>query len=332
MFSMLVTCYLFFGGAGAGTLVVLCVLEGVRAFPQPGLSFNGNVEGARMVRPWVPGRRVVEMQSMRRLPDELYERAWPLCFVLIAAGMLCLMADVGRPDRVLNLLVSPHLSAMTVGAYALVAALALSAAFSARALLFSADSVPFRYFPLVGVPLGVVAGLVVAVYTGVLLQSLASVLFWQTALLPLVFAASSLSCGIACVLGAAAFSDARLPFALELSRLANADTVVITFEAVCLAAMLATSILTQEGQLCAAALISGDLRWEFWGGVVVCGIVVPVVLERFVTHGNFHNQCIWIAAFVLVGGFALRYCMVQAGMYDVTHMPSLLYGLTGLTG
>ena len=40
------------------------------------------------------------------------------------------------------------------------------------------------------------------------------------------------------------------------------------------------------------------------------------------------------AALLLAGGFALRWCIVGAGAYDVTQMPEALYGLStfGLTG
>ena len=66
----------------------------------------------------------------------------------------------------------------------------------------------------------------------------------------------------------------------------------------------------------------------------VCGLAVPLVLERFLTHGNSRTQLLWIAALLLAGGFALRWCIVGAGAYDVTQMPEALYGLStfGLTG
>ena len=72
----------------------------------------------------------------------------------------------------------------------------------------------------------------------------------------------------------------------------------------------------------------------FWGVLAVCGLAVPLVLERFLTHGNSRTQLLWIAALLLAGGFALRWCIVGAGAYDVTQMPEALYGLStfGLTG
>ena len=102
MFNVLTTSYLFLGGTGAGALAVLCVLE-----------------CARVLR-W----RALAM------PEEFFARAWPVCAVTLATGMLCLLADLGRPDRLLGLLSSPTPSAMAAGSFALVAALACAAAFS----------------------------------------------------------------------------------------------------------------------------------------------------------------------------------------------------------
>ena len=71
-----------------------------------------------------------------------------------------------------------------------------------------------------------------------LLQGLASVLFWQTPLLPAAFVLSSLSCGLALALGVAAFVEARRPFMRPLAWLARADGALIVLEAACLAAYL----------------------------------------------------------------------------------------------
>ena len=231
VFNVLTTSYLFLGGTGAGALAVLCVLE-----------------CARVLR-W----RALAM------PEEFFARAWPVCAVTLATGMLCLLADLGRPDRLLGLLSSPTPSAMAAGSFALVAALACAAAFSLGALL---DTVRLpRAAVLALAAAGALSAAVTATYTGVLLQSLASVLLWRTPLVP-------------------------------------------------------------------------ELAPVFWGVLAVCGLAVPLVLERFLTHGNSRTQLLWIAALLLAGGFALRWCIVGAGAYDVTQMPEALYGLStfGLTG
>lgn len=310
MFNLLTTGYLFLGGAGAGALVVLSALE-----------------CANVRRRFAPARmRSARLERAFALPDEFFARSWPVCFVALAAGMLCLLADLGRPERLLNLLTSPEPSAVAVGAYALVLALACAGAFSLIELL---DGLRIRPVAVGGAAaVGVAAGLVTVAYTGVLLQGLASVLFWRTPLLPVLFALSSLSCGVACSFLGAVFVETRRPITRPLARLALADGVLVMLEALVLVGYLAWAFAGEGTASAAQSLVAGDLRWMFWGGAVLCGLVVPFALERCLTHGNSRTQLLWIAAALLAGGFALRFCLVGAGAYDVTQLPGQLFGLT----
>ena len=61
--------------------------------------------------------------------------------------------------------------------------------------------------------------------------------------------------------------------------------------------------------------------------MLVCGLVVPFALERFVTHGNARTQLLWISACLLAGGLSLRVCVVGLAMYDVTQIPALMFGV-----
>ena len=79
--------------------------------------------------------------------------------------------------------------------------------------------------------------------------------------------------------------------------------------------------LSNEGTAQAAfAFIKGDLAVLFWVALVSIGLLLPLMLERFVTYSNYRSQLIWVAAAVLCGGLALRACMVYAGDYDATQL------------
>lgn len=299
MFNALTIGYLFLGGTGAGALAVLCVLECARTLRWRALA----------------------------MPEEFFARGWPVCTVTLATGILCLLADLGRPDRLLHLLTSPEPSAMAVGSFALAAALALAAAFSAFAL-FDTVRLP-RVAVVCLAAAGVAAAGATAAYTGVLLESLASVLLWRTPLVPALFVLSSASCGIAVAFLAASFVETRHPYRGPLVWLARVDGGIVLVEAGCLAVFLLLAFAGEGTVAAARALVLGELAPVFWGVLAVCGLAVPLVLERFLTHGNSRTQLLWIAALLLVGGFALRWCIVGAGAYDVTQMPEALYGLAG---
>ena len=299
MFNALTIGYLFLGGTGAGALAVLCVLECARALRWRALA----------------------------MPEEFFARGWPVCTVTLATGILCLLADLGRPDRLLHLLTSPEPSAMAVGSFALAVALVLAAAFSAFAL-FDTVRLP-RVAVACLAAAGVAAAGATAAYTGVLLESLASVLLWRTPLVPALFVLSSASCGIAVAFLAASFVETRHPYRGPLVWLARVDGGIVLVEAGCLAVFLLLAFAGEGTVAAARALVLGELAPVFWGVLAVCGLAVPLVLERFLTHGNSRTQLLWIAALLLVGGFALRWCIVGAGAYDVTQMPEALYGLAG---
>ena len=260
------------------------------------------------------------------MPEEFFARAWPMCTVTLATGMLCLLVDLGRPDRLLGLFASPAPSVMAAGSFALVAALACAAAFSLGALL---DTVRLpRAAVLALAAAGALSAAVTATYTGALLQSLASVLLWRTSLVPVLFVLSSASCGIATAFLAASFVETRHPYRGPLVWLARIDGGIVVVEAGCLSAFVLLAFAGEETAAAARALAFRELAPVFWGVLAAC------VLERFLTHGNSRTQLLWIAALLLVGGFALRWCIVGAGAYDVTQMPEALYGLStfGLTG
>lgn len=294
---MLSICYLFLGGAGAGALVILSASE-----------LAGACGADRLA-----------------LPIEVRRIAWPICVVALGLGMLCLLADAGRPDRALALFTSPTFSTLSVGSFALMASFACAATFAAFALF---DGVGFaRSGTMALACAGVAAGVATAAYTGVLLQSLASVLFWQTPLLPATFLASSLSCGVACVLASAAFAAPRRSLAGSVRTLCALDGALLIVEAACLAVWIGWGLAGAGTRAAAAALASGAFAPAFWGGLVAGGLVAPWVLERMAPRGDDVARLVVIAALLLVGGFALRACVAASGAFDATQMPADLYGL-----
>ncbi|NTU89816.1 MAG: polysulfide reductase, partial [Actinobacteria bacterium] len=105
MHHTLIISYLFLGGAGAGALAVLSVLDM--------LSWQATV----------PGGGNATVRSAFYSPQAGYRDFFAPCylisFISLALGTLCLLFDLGRADRALFLFLRPTLTYVSVGTYAL---------------------------------------------------------------------------------------------------------------------------------------------------------------------------------------------------------------------
>ena len=306
MLSDLVVCYLFLGGTGAGLCLVLSVLG--LLVPRSCLST-------------LPGVHLHPSAAYRKLLGSGFVAA----FVLLALGIVCLVADLGNAERMILLLVHPTASYLAVGSWALAACLALAAALGLAWLGVGVWNVAL--VRVVHVVAGL-ASLVVMVYTGLLLQSLGAVPLWATPWLPALFAASSLSCGIACALALAQITGSASAFGAMLGRLAAIDAAVIVVEAaivavfVC-AASQAGAPLSNGTELAAAQsvreLVAGRNAQLFWGCFAVLGLAVPFALDVVLAlrRRPLPGVVLFASACVLAGGFVMRFCVVAAGAHPV---------------
>ena len=285
MLSDLVVCYLFLGGTGAGLCLVLSVLG--LLVPRSCLSTP-------------PGVHLHPSAAYRKLLGSGLVAA----FVLLALGIVCLVADLGNAERMILLLVHP------------------TASYLAAWLGVGVWNVAL--VRVVHVVAGL-ASLVVMVYTGLLLQSLGAVPLWATPWLPALFAASSLSCGIACALALAQITGAASAFGAVLGRLAAVDAAVIVVEAAIFvyAASQAGAPLSNGTELAAAQsvreLVAGRNAQLFWGCFVVLGLAVPFALDIVLAlrRRPLPGVVLFASACVLVGGFVMRFCVVAAGAHPV---------------
>ena len=89
---------------------------------------------------------------------------------------------------------------------------------------------------------------------------------------------------------------------MRYKKVKRADRYAIMFELVVLAVFLA--LLGGA----AGPIVSGHLASLFWGGLVVAGLVIPLLLDV----SGLRLPGAVPAALVLVGGFILRYVIVMA--------------------
>lgn len=268
-------------------------------------------------------------------PTASYRRLFfPGCavsFALIVLGAICLAVDLARPEKMIQLFINPS-SLVAWGAWLIALAIVLAA------ILIGLWGMPRRIgLSLVrgvhAVLFAVSIGLIL--YTGFLLGSIAAVPLWATPWLPVLFVLSSLSCGIAVVFFTACFSGVSRLFGALVRRLLAMDAVLIILEIavvflIVLAAFRGNSIsdiisgaahavTPSDGAalLSVSELLCSDAAWVFWFGFIAVGLLAPLALEcmRLFGHADRSTTLCTIASFVLLGGFAMRYCIVMAGVH-----------------
>ncbi len=284
MFSPLLVAYLFLAGTGCGVFVFSVFLA------------------------W-------RAKAVSDLVKSLGRIAFPALVAscgLVVVGSICLLLDLGRPELAMTVLLSTEGSVLTVGAWALVA-------FSALAVVLLVCNLGILPLPRAGVvaveAAGCILAVVVMVYSGLFLSTIWTLPFLASPMVPILFLCSSLSCGGGVLLILPLFCDVEKNALFhEISRV---DGVLLAVEAAVLTAFL---VIAQGDPLSARAalrLISGDFALLFWGGLVVVGLAVPFVLEIAFRKGGARLYA-GVGIFLLVGGFALRYCFCFAPFVGVS--------------
>lgn len=282
--------YLFLGGLGSGVLLVASAGS---------LGFHA-----------LSNRTKRESVAFRTLCG----RCYAVGFVVACLGALCLLCDLGRPDRFVLLFARPTATWLTFGTLSLSALIAV-AGFLCIAGPLRAVNVALHTRRAAEV-LCATASVLVMAYTGMFLQQIKAVAFWNGMLMPALFIASAISMGLAlCAVIAAATKGAQELRSLS-ARFHEMHAFVLVVEACVLLAFFVSAL---EGRGTSPAsvmlLLAEPLNAWFVGGVLALGLAVPLVSE-IVQRATGH-----VAKFpasdvlCIFGGFCLRYCLVAAGLH-----------------
>ena len=145
-----------------------------------------------------------------------------------------------------------------------------------------------------------------AIYTGILLGAARPIAFWSTAMLPLLFLVSALSTGMMAVIFVASLVGGA--YAGPIPTLARIDMAVIVLEIIVLAFYLHGTHRVSESRASAQLVLFGDVAPLFWLGVVVLGLLAPLVLDLL--HYAF------TASFCgIIGGLFLRQVVLTGGIH-----------------
>jgi len=157
--------------------------------------------------------------------------------------------------------------------------------------------------------IGLLAGIGIMTYTGLLLASARPIALWSTGVLPMVFLVAALSSGfLVIMLFGAVFESGG---AWQYLRWGAVGLLVLQLAAVFF--HLQATHRTPEGMVSANMLLKGDGMPLFVGGAVAVGLIVPLVILLFV---DLSRVVVIVAAVCgLVGNLCLRQSILQAGVF-----------------
>ncbi|HEX3015631.1 MAG TPA: NrfD/PsrC family molybdoenzyme membrane anchor subunit [Desulfobacteria bacterium] len=243
----------------------------------------------------------------------------------IALGTGMLLLDLGSPFNFYHLFLQLQVkSPMSYGSWSILLFTLLSLVYfylwlPERYQFWSQPQRAVHWQRLLAKVMPILA-VIVASYTGVLLNAAARPL-WQTPLLPELFLVSAFSTGIAAVILAGSLSRRWRAKHHELHILTVVDVVLVVIELILFAAMgLSAQLGTLSQRQAFAQLLYGHYAWMFWLLIVICGLVIPLVLETGELKGKVSAKwagslAIGSSFLVLFGGFFVRYVITYAGQW-----------------
>lgn len=290
MFGTLVVLYLFLGGCGAGILFVTASWS---------LMFHRS------------GRRSqIETNSF----DALKARCYGIGLLVLCLAGLCLLLDLGYPERVFLLFTQPTISILSFGSFALLADILVGGFLAAANVLY----LPFVHAKVrkVAEVLCVVVSFLMMAYTGVYVSSIEAVALWNNMAIPALFVLSSLSAGLSVVFIVMPFiRDTTLleNRALDLHRVHLATLVL---ELIALAAFLALAFANSYALPSLELLLNFEsLGAWFFVGLVGLGLSIPLVAEVFTAVMKRVIRLLPVDVLCIAGGLILRFCVVWSGMH-----------------
>ena len=239
--------------------------------------------------------------------------------LVVAFASVLLIFDLGSPSRAYRLFTTPKTlmsSWMTRGAWILTAFIILGLAYALPAFsLF--NWLPWHQSGGLGQVIGFVAAVlsvIVPIYPGLLLGVIKSIPLWNTSALPPIFFLSGLDTGIAVLVLLSLF----LPAAIDVAGFHLLGTIDIVLMVLLLVALFAYIEIVRQAGTTAAASVRLLKTPLFIGGVVIAGMILPLVL-LIISVSIPDIQSIRIldgiaGVLILTGALLLRFSVVTSGL------------------
>lgn len=149
-------------------------------------------------------------------------------------------------------------------------------------------------------------GLILGVYTGILLSAFNARPLWNTSILGPLFLASGLSAGASATI---IFSRNEK----ERKQFVRIDLILIAIELFLIVHMFMGFMASTQVQIEAARMfLGGRYTVSFWIFVMILGLVLPATLEAMELR-KYHVPPVIAASLVILGSLFLRFIIVYAG-------------------
>jgi formate-dependent nitrite reductase membrane component NrfD len=153
-----------------------------------------------------------------------------------------------------------------------------------------------------------------SIYTGFAVSYVSAIKIWNTAIVPVLFVTCGLTGGLAILLAVMMGQNSS-----DIATLENIIRVVLIALAVIIGVYLWNTTYSSTGAKDAIKrLIGGSLAPLFWIGVFLFGIVIPVAISLSTIGKAEPASGLLITAVVseIIGGLALRFAILKAGVYQ----------------
>ncbi|MBW7933699.1 MAG: polysulfide reductase NrfD [Gemmatimonadaceae bacterium] len=245
-----------------------------------------------------------------------------IALVLLTGGMTALFLDLEHKLYVWRLYLTFEItSPMSWGSWILIAIypalwvntlIRIPEPFKGKVPLFDRLSAELNKHPVLIKNIGILnmlLGILLGMYTGVLLSSFGARPLWNSAMLWMLFLVSGLS-------AAAAFVHLITTDEYEREMLAKADNYFLTLELFVFGGFI-TGLLTSTRVHIEAVrlLLDGPYAPAFWVLVIGLGIIVPLIVQLLAVNHKVKHTAV-APILVLLGGLTLRFVIVYAGQYS----------------
>jgi formate-dependent nitrite reductase membrane component NrfD len=152
-----------------------------------------------------------------------------------------------------------------------------------------------------------------SIYTGFAVSYVSAIKVWNSAIVPVLFVTCGITGGLAILLAVMIGQDSYQIVALE-----NIIRVVLIALAIIIGVYLwNTTYSSTSAREAILRLIGGSLAPLFWIGVFLFGIVIPVAVSISTYYIHDASSGLLITAIVseIIGGLALRFAILKAGVY-----------------